>query len=77
MGSDQSGALCEGGLRTVDDKGHEQHAERQVFRIKCDDEKRDLACGIVLGIRVGEGKRECLQEGKTAKNETCDYLGAC
>lgn len=57
MRGEEAGCLRKSELRSVDNECHEQHGQREEFRIEAYDEERNLARGIVLGVRVrvGEG----------------------
>ena len=58
MRCNEPGDLAVSLSRAVDDEGHEKQGVRQVFGVEVEDEKVDLASGIVLGesIRVCESK---------------------
>lgn len=62
MGSDKAGKLGKGGIRTINDEGHKQQGERQVFGVEVDDEEGDLTRGVVLGEGVCVGKGEGREE---------------
>jgi hypothetical protein len=56
---DETGELAGSGIRTVDDEGHEEHGEGEVFAVEGDDKEGYGASGVILGERVcvGEGQR--------------------
>ena len=74
VGGDQARALRLGLAGPVDDKRHEEHGPGQVLCVKVYDEEVDLACGVVLGVRVGVGERQGGEEDEAVEQATRDSL---
>jgi len=78
VSGDETGELAGSCIGTVDDEGHEEHGEGEVFTFEGDDEEGYGTRGIILGERVGvcEGQRG--EESVLVQNATCCCLyGDC
>lgn len=62
MRGEETGGLCERGGGRIHDEGHSDHGDWQELGLEGDDEERDLASGIVLGVGVGESEGEGSEE---------------
>jgi stress response protein YsnF len=62
------------GVGAVDDEGHEEQREGQVFGVEVQDEEVDLTGWVVLCESVCVCERECGEEGVAVEEEACDCL---
>lgn len=77
MGGKQSSDLRHRRIGTVDDEGHEEQGEGEVFRVEVEDEEADLTRRAILceGIRVRHC--ECGEEGVAVEEAACEGLLFC
>jgi hypothetical protein len=74
MRGDQAGDLRHSGLRAVHDEGHEEQRKGQELCVEVENEKVDLARGVVLGEGVCVCEREGGEKGVAVQAEACEGL---
>ena len=74
VGGKEAGDLWQSGIRTIHDKGHEEHSVREILRVEGYDEERYLASGVILGVRVCVGEGEGGEEGEGFEDKACERL---